>query len=170
MKAHKLVVLGDFGVGKTSLIRRYVLNEFSGDYRATLGVHLHKHSDTVTVGGAERAVDLVLWDIEGAPLPGEQTMRYITGSAGAIVVGDMTRTDMDEPMRRAADLFESRLPGRPIGFAFNKSDIAEKPEAAVFDSLRDRYGAAITCTSAKTGEAVGQLFRDIAALILARQR
>ena len=166
MKAHKVIVLGDFGVGKTSLIRRYVLDQFSDQYRATLGVHLYKHSDTIPIAGTDQEVKLVLWDIEGAPLPGEQMMRYSFGASGAIIVGDLTRPDMDEPMRRAADMVEARLPGRPIGFALNKLDIAQAPSDAMVAAFKDRYGALIACTSAKTGDAVPSLFRELTERIL----
>jgi len=161
MKAHKVIVLGDFGVGKTSLIRRYVLDQFSDQYRATLGVHLYKHTDTIPIDGTDQEVRLVLWDIEGAPLPGEQMMRYSLGASGAIVVGDLTRPDMAEPMRRAADMVEARLPGRPVGFALNKRDVAPAPDDAAVSALKDRYGALIACTSAKTGDAVPALFREL---------
>ena len=166
MKAHKLIVIGDFGVGKSSLIRRYVLDEFSDQYRATLGVHLYKHSDTISVDGADQEVKLVLWDIEGEPMPGEQMMRYVLGASGANVVGDLSRPDMLEPMRRAADMVEARLPGRPIAFAFNKRDIAPPPDDATMAELKDRYGALITCTSALTGDAVPTLFRDLTMRVL----
>lgn len=165
MKAHKIIILGDFGVGKTSLIRRYVLDEFSDQYRATLGVHLYKHEDVLEVAGSELHVKLVVWDIEGAPLPGEQTMRYALGASGAIVVGDLSRADMADPMRRAADMVEARLPGRPIGFALNKRDISAAPDEATIAAFRDRYGALVECTSAKTGDAVKKLFRDLSVRI-----
>jgi len=166
MKAHKVIVIGDFGVGKTSLIRRYVLDVFSDQYRATLGVHLYKHTDTIPISGTEQQIKLVLWDIEGAPLPGEQMMRYSLGASGAIIVGDLTREDMTEPMQRAADMVEARLPGRPIGFALNKQDIAPAPDTSSIAALKDRYGALIACTSAKTGDAVPTLFRDLTARIV----
>lgn len=170
MRAHKVVVLGDFGVGKTSLIRRYVLDQFSDTYRATLGVHLYKHKDTIELRGLEQEVRLVLWDIEGAPLPGEQTMHYISGASGAIVVGDLTRPDMAAPMERAADMVEARLPGRALAFACNKRDLAAAQDDATLERLRRRYGAALTLTSAKTGDDVTSLFRDLAKLIVTRSR
>jgi len=166
MKAHKIIVLGDFGVGKTSLIRRYVLDQFSDQYRATLGVHLYKHTDRILIEGMDREVRLVLWDIEGAPLPGEQMMRYALGASGAIVVGDMTRDDMTDPMRAAADMVEARLPGRPIAIALNKSDIAPPPDDDLIATLQDRYGASVALTSAKTGDAVPRLFRELGVRIL----
>ena len=88
-------------------------------------------------------------------------MRYSLGASGTIVVGDLTRPDMLEPMRRAADMVEARLPGRPIGFALNKRDISLPPDEAMMAALKDRYGASIACTSAKTGDAVPALFREL---------
>ena len=64
-------------------------------------------------------------------------------------------------MRSAADMVEARLPGRPIGFALNKCDIAPTPDDATMAALKDRYGASIACTSAKTGDAVPALFREV---------
>lgn len=168
MKTHKVIVLGDFGVGKTSLIRRYVLDEFADQYRATLGVHLYKHTDVLPIKGSEQTVKLVLWDIEGEPMPGDQTMRYVLGASGAVVVGDLSRTDTFDPMRRAAEMVEARLPGRPLGFALNKVDIAERPDEATLSALHDRYGATITCTSAKAGVAVPTLFRTLIGQIVER--
>lgn len=64
---YKLLVIGDLGVGKTSIIKRYVHQNFSSHYRATIGVDfalkvLHWDPETV--------VRLQLWDIAGEP-PGE---------------------------------------------------------------------------------------------------
>lgn len=61
---YKLLVIGDLGVGKTSIIKRYVHQNFSSHYRATIGVDfalkvLHWDPETV--------VRLQLWDIAGEP-------------------------------------------------------------------------------------------------------
>lgn len=166
MKTYKIVVLGDFGVGKTSLIRRYVLDEFSEAYRATIGVHLYKHSDTLTAGIGSQPVSLVVWDIEGAPLPGEQTRRYIVGASGALVVGDVTRADPFTAMWEAADMVEEVLPGRPICFALNKSDMAEVAHPETVNRMTRRYDASVFETSALTGDSVAPVFRALARSIL----
>ena len=164
MKTYKIVVLGDFGVGKTSLIRRYVLDEFSEAYRATIGVHIYKHEDTLD--GDDVAVSLVVWDIEGAPLPGDQTRRYIVGASGAVVVGDMTRDDPFSAMWQAADMFEEVLPGRPLCLALNKSDIADVKSPETVKRMARRYDCSVFETSALTGDAVNTMFRALARSIL----
>ena len=167
MKTYKIVVLGDFGVGKTSLIRRYVLDEFSEAYRATIGVHLYKHEDTLEDGDGT-AVSLVVWDIEGAPLPDGQTRRYVVGAAGAVIVGDLTRDDPFSPMWEAADMFEEALPGRPVVFALNKSDLAAVAHPETVKRMQRRYDAPVIETSARTGDAVNAMFRSLARSVIAR--
>ena len=166
MKTYKIVVLGDFGVGKTSLIRRYVLDEFSDEYRATLGVHLYKHADTLVEEGVE--ISLVVWDIEGAPLPSGQTQRYVVGASGAVIVGDMTRDDPFSAMWSAADMFEEALPGRPLCLALNKSDIAETDSPETVARMKRRYDCSAFETSALTGDCVTPMFHALARSILAR--
>ena len=164
MKTYKIVVLGDFGVGKTSLIRRYVLDEFSEAYRATIGVHIYKHLDSLE--GDDLEVSLVVWDIEGAPLPGEQTRRYIVGASGAVIVGDLTRDDPFPAMWQAADMFEEVLPGRPLCLALNKSDIASVKSPETVKRMARRYDCSVFETSARTGDAVNTMFRALARSIL----
>lgn len=168
MKTYKIVVLGDFAVGKTSLIRRYVLDEFSDEYRATLGVHLYKHSDVLDDQVPHTDIQLVVWDIEGAPMPNGQTQRYVTGAAGAVVVGDLTRDDPYSSMISAADLFEEQLPGRPLCLALNKCDIAEIRNPDVLNRMKRRYDCSVFETSARTGDCVSPMFRALARSILAR--
>ena len=45
--AKKIVLLGHFGVGKTSIIRQFVTNEFASDYKVTIGVHILKREVVV---------------------------------------------------------------------------------------------------------------------------
>lgn len=167
MKTYKIVVLGDFGVGKTSLIRRYVLDEFSEAYRATIGVHLYKHADTLTDAQSPVPVSLVVWDIEGAPLPSDQTRRYIVGASGAVVVGDLTRADPFSAMWEAADMFEDVLPGRPICFALNKADMATVGHPETVKRMVRRYDCKVFETSALTGDSVSPMFHALARSILA---
>ena len=57
----KIVLLGHFGVGKTSLVRRYIDSAFSEDYLVTVGVHVKKKDVVVN----DEPVTLIIWDIEG---------------------------------------------------------------------------------------------------------
>ena len=61
MTSKKIVIVGSFGVGKTSLIRRFVDDTFADDYKVTIGVHILKK----TVEVQDQQVNLIIWDTEG---------------------------------------------------------------------------------------------------------
>ena len=87
MLQKKVCLLGGFGVGKTSLVRRYVQSIFSDTYLTTVGVKIEKKM--VNVGAAE--VALILWDIAGEDdITGIRTS-YLRGAAGYFLVVDVTR-------------------------------------------------------------------------------
>ena len=93
-RRRKLCILGDFSVGKTSLVRRYTCNEFSERYVATAGAKIHQYQSKIEVGSEEIEVEQSIWDVEGSQ-HGEQLMKsYIAGASGALIVGDLTRDDM----------------------------------------------------------------------------
>ena len=109
----KVCILGDFGVGKTSLVRRYVLNEFSEEYQSTVGVNVYKYSDEVESNNGDRvSVNQILWDIEGRVETPKLLENYMRGSSGALVVGDITREDPQTPMATVANEFQRVQPGR----------------------------------------------------------
>ena len=81
----KICMLGDFGVGKTSLVRRYVHDEFSPEYQTTLGVNIYKYTDHVPTAAGDVEFRHMLWDIEGGLQRESLLDSYIAGAAGAIV-------------------------------------------------------------------------------------
>ncbi|MDH3659801.1 MAG: hypothetical protein OEU92_07200 [Alphaproteobacteria bacterium] len=164
--AKKLCLLGDFSVGKTSLIRRYIHDDFSLDYRATVGVQIHQHKDDIETGqGVVRFVQ-VIWDIEGSRFGEELVTNYILGSAGALVIGDATRADAIPSMTSHARAFLDLLPGRPVVFAMNKSDLLAEDEWPQADELVDSFGGELVYTSALTGYGVRSLFHALGRRVL----
>lgn len=61
MVPKKVLLVGNFGVGKTSLIRRFVLNEFSEDYISTIGVRVSTKLVTID----SQTIKLLIWDVAG---------------------------------------------------------------------------------------------------------
>jgi small GTP-binding protein len=93
MKSAKVCMVGAFGVGKTSLVRRFVHQQFDERYHTTLGVKI----DTRIVDSIKGPIKLVLWDMEGAD-PFEADKRplarirsYMKGAHALILVADGTR-------------------------------------------------------------------------------
>ena len=89
MLQKKICLLGAFGVGKTSLIRRYVDSIFSDAYLTTVGVKIDKK--VLTVGTEEMA--LILWDIAGEDEIAAVRVSYLRGAAGYLLVVDGTRPE-----------------------------------------------------------------------------
>jgi len=93
----KVLVIGDLGVGKTSIIKRYVHQIFSQHYRATIGVDFAlkvMNMDDNTV------VRLQLWDIAGQERFGNMTRVYYREAVGAFVVFDVTRISTFEAVNK----------------------------------------------------------------------
>ena len=81
----KICLLGAFGVGKTSLIQKYVKNIFSDDYITTVGVKIEKKTITLN---SNQEVMLVIWDIEGSDDFSKIAETYLKGMSGYFVVAD----------------------------------------------------------------------------------
>jgi len=167
MISKKVCVIGDFAVGKTSLIRRYVLKEFSPDYQATLGVNIYKYTDTVTAPGGDETLNQIIWDIEGGKPDSGKIAAYLQGAAGAIVVGDITRPNHRESMTQHAELFQKLRPGRPVVFALNKLDLVDASrDDTDTKSLAEAFATIVIATSAAEGTRVPELFRALGERIL----
>ncbi len=164
--AKKLCLLGDFSVGKTSLIRRYIHDVFSLDYRATVGVQVHQYQDEIDTEEGIVQFSQVIWDVEGSRFGKELIKSYILGSAGAVIVGDATRSDAVASMSSHAQAFLDILPGRPIVFAMNKSDLLADQKGPNTKELTEIFGGEVVHTSALTGHAVRSLFHALGRRVL----
>ena len=76
MIAKKVLLVGNFGVGKTSLIRRYVLNEFSEDYISTIGARV----STKIVKVNNQEIKFLIWDVAGVNDNDKIPKAYFLGS------------------------------------------------------------------------------------------
>jgi len=93
---YKVLVVGDIGVGKTSIIRRYVNRSFSTQYKTTVGVDFHLK----TIKKGDQTVRLQLWDIAGQERFGSMTRIYYKDAIGAFVVFDISRPSTLDTVRR----------------------------------------------------------------------
>lgn len=159
----KICLLGATGVGKTSLVTRYVRSVFSGSYRTTIGVAI----ETRRVLLGNDAVDLVIWDLSGEDEFQSVQFAYLKGAAGYLLVADGTRRgtlETAEKLRAGA----SRVIGNvPLVVVANKSDLASAwdLQASDLDAFAAR-GWPVIRTSAATGEGVGEAFDVLARAIM----
>jgi small GTP-binding protein len=157
----KVLLLGDFHVGKTSLIRRFVENSFSDRYLTTIGVKISRKRIDLP---EQEALEMMIWDIEGATPVKAIPRSYLQGAAGAIIVGDVTRSETLEDLRRHVEDFRRVNPESPWVIAYNKIDLlpAKRFEPPVESSFE---GDAFQ-TSAKEGIHVNEMFLTLAQRIL----
>lgn len=117
----KVLVIGDIGTGKTSIIKRYVHNLFSSNYKSTIGVDFALkviHLDENTT------VRLQLWDIAGQERFGQMTRVYYKEAVGAFIVFDVTRVATLEAIKKWKKDIDTKLKSDiPVVLLANKSDL-----------------------------------------------
>ena len=161
----KVCLIGDFQVGKTSLIRRFVLDQFDDHYLETIGTKVSKKSlnvDHPTEEGILR-VELMIWDIMGSRKFGDLLREaYFYGTDGIIGVCDLTRPETVDGLR---DWIDSvlRVAGEvPVHVIANKSDLDWKVDEQAIEEFAQSYESPYHITSAKTGDNVEVVFADVA--------
>jgi small GTP-binding protein len=159
MLQKKVCLLGGYGVGKTSLVRRYVQSIFSDTYLTTVGVKIEKRM--VNVGAED--VALILWDIAGEDEVSTIRTSYLRGAAGYFLVVDVTRGATLEVAKSIQARATAEIGAVPFLFLLNKTDLKEEWEISE-QSLEDlkKSGCVILRTSAKTGEGVEEAFQELA--------
>jgi small GTP-binding protein len=162
----KIGLVGDQKVGKTSLIRRYVLDQFSDKHIRTIGAKVSKKQVYLDFheGKAVR-VDMMIWDIIGERHLAELHMKeYYVGVQGILVVIDITRR---KTLAGVEDWLSSVLDitgDVPIHLLVNKCDLEGKfdMEGGEVAALSTKICSPFMFTSARTGKNVETAFRDLA--------
>lgn len=103
---YKVLVIGDLGTGKTSIIKRYVHNFFSVHYRATIGVDF---ALKVLNWDENTLIRLQLWDIAGQERFGNMTRVYYKEAVGCLIVFDVTRQSTFEAVSKWKHDLDSKV-------------------------------------------------------------
>ena len=167
----KICMAGEAAVGKTSLIRRYVLDEYDDRYIATLGTKITKKSLTVRSrsGSGLVPVTVILWDIMGTSTLRELLKEaYYHGAQGILAVMDLTRRETLPALDEWARSIRSVAGDIPTYGVVNKEDLAAN--RAVSQADLEAFFAKRTWpwsyTSAKTGTGVEESFHGLVEKIL----
>ena len=167
----KVCMAGEGAVGKTSLIRRYVLDEYEDRYTATLGTKITKRIvSTKDSAGTPVSVSMILWDIMGTATLRELLKEaYYHGAQGILAVADLTRRETLVDLDGWARSIRSVAGDIPTYAVLNKADRdADRrlPHAEAEAFFRERDWP-WTYTSAKTGAGVEEAFRGLVDRVLA---
>lgn len=127
MFSYKIVLVGDFGTGKTSLIRRFVDNSFSEEYKSSIGVAISKKVLNQTIDGTLHTSTMMIWDIEGKTEFKPIFSHHLNGSKAFIIVVDVTRKESIESILEHIQMCEKASSKSFIFIALNKSDLEYEP-------------------------------------------
>lgn len=158
--AKKVCMIGDFAVGKTSLVSCYVHSVFSDKYLSTLGVKI----DTKVVTLPDKSdLKLVLWDIAGTDRFRTRDASYLRGAAGYLLVIDGTRRYTLDTALQLKQSVDQALDAPPFVILCNKFDLQAQWEItpAEIQDLTDKDWPVFK-TSAKEGANVNQAFQVLA--------
>ncbi len=154
----KIMVGGEGGVGKTTLLRKYVSGTFSTDTHMTIGIEFHVKQ----VVSAERKYTLQLWDLGGQERFRFMLSSYCLGANGALLLFDLTRmSSLDSLQEWVSEVLRKQNPALPILFCGTKADVVE--ERSVPRDLAVSTAKELNCfgyveLSAKTGQNVELAF------------
>jgi small GTP-binding protein len=169
----KVCLFGDGGVGKTTLINRYLTGVFKSDSEITIGVDFHIKK--LEIQG--RRVSLQIWDFAGEDRFRFLLPSYVLGASGGIFMYDITRYTSLKNFQEWLDIFKQGYTGPsnqiPIIIVGSKLDLEYKravsrTEAYELAKKNDLFGY-IECSS-KNGQNVQDVFLEIGRLMLKQSK
>ncbi len=160
----KILLAGDEAVGKTSLIRRLVKDEFAQDYKPTLGFEITLH----TLQIQNLLLSFIIWDIAGQTAFESVRRSYYKDSRGFLLVFNLAnRVSLRNLEYWTAEIKEI-CPNAPLVVLGNKADLPDqKVTGAEMKQISQKLGAVDAIfTSAKTGQGVKEAFLLLGTAIL----
>jgi small GTP-binding protein len=157
----KIIIIGDPGVGKTSLVKQFISEKFSKDYRITIGTNIFTKKLILTTG---ETIKMQLWDIAGQERWVKMRHLYYSGAHGVMMVADLTRRKTFEQLAKfwRQDLID-HCENAPIILIANKNDLIHQIKKKEIEIIRYNIGASCFFnTSAKDGTNVNKSFEILA--------
>lgn len=166
----KVCLLGDFAVGKTSLVRRFVYSIFEDRYLATIGVRVSRKvlhlADAAT--DANPTLTLMLWDIAGSDVFSRMRASYLRGAGGVLLVCDLTRPETLPNLKEYLAVLRDLNMQIPLVLAANKCDLIDqiRLSTAELEDFAMLLTAPCYLTSARDNIAVDAVFQHLGRLML----
>ena len=164
----KILTAGDGGVGKTTLLHRYVEGKFSAETKMTIGVEFFLKETEID----SKHCTLQLWDFGGQERFRFLLESYVLGAKGALLMFDLTRMSSLQNLEQWLNIVRKGDPNLPVLFVGTKLDLGE--EIQVDDDyaksfLKEYNLIDFLKISSKTGEHVSDAFNILTQKILERQ-
>ena len=157
----KVIVAGDGGVGKTTLLKRFVDGTFDMRTNMTIGVEIHQKSVEIP---HNMKVDLVIWDFGGQERFRFLLDSFMNGASGAILMFDPTRIMTLFNLVEWIDLVRNYDPNLPIILIAGKMDLLDGPFCDEDKAIEFQHNNNIQeffKVSSKTGENVNEAFSSL---------
>ena len=171
----KIAVGGAGGVGKTTLLHRYLQNVFVSDTKMTVGVSFHMKDINLAV--SQKKIRLSLWDLGGQQRFKFLHESYLKGAMAGVVFFDMTRVKTMVQVKDWVWMFRKfTSPDLPIVLGGTKFDAVKDPISAdemnlyARETIEDLGLQLYVPTSSKTGEGVDEIFTYIVDTLLAKSQ
>jgi small GTP-binding protein len=158
---HKLVFLGDTGVGKTSLVQRYMYDSFEPEIGRTIGAMLHVK--IVNVEGSKHK--LVVWDLGGQVAFAALREQYCAQASGAFFVFDRTRLETLEHIDDWLNSLYSAAGQIPVVAVENKIDLESVISEEQITGMLEARGLKWIRTSALENQHVNEAFEELVSQI-----
>ena len=157
----KICVLGDPGVGKTSLVRRYTQDSFDFGYHTTSGANATSKKIKLNYRehGLLARLNLQIWDVSGE-IKGEPGAALFRGASGALVVGDAARLESQLDIWKWIEAFRTASGNAPVLIVINKTDIMDRKEfdQRLVEDISREYDCIYTMASARNNDRVHEAF------------
>ena len=161
----KVIIIGEAGVGKTSLVKKFVSGRFTSDYRVSIGANLFVKD---LILDSDIDVSIQIWDIAGQEKWVKMRHLYYRGAHGALIVGDLTRGNTFEQLKEFWNPDLKKYCGDiPKILVVNKVDLEPIVSNSNIEELSQNINVKATIfTSAKNGQNVEEAFHQIAEAIV----
>ena len=156
----KILTIGESGVGKTCVLRRFVENKFLKNHLATIGIDFK----TKTLNINNQEIKLKIWDTAGQERFRNITTQYYKGADGIVLVYDVTDESSYEKIRDWMEQILSNTQQEEIGLVLlgNKCDM--EPRVVTEDmgkKMAEELKISYYETSALTGQGIKEAFEEL---------
>ena len=163
----KIIIIGNSGVGKTSILERFILDKFDESLLSTIGINF---SEKVILLENSKKIKLKLYDTAGQEKFNSISKSYFRNADGVLFVYAVNDLNSFQNIKNWIELFMENHNGKkniPLYLIENKNDLDRKVEEYLIDEFLNEYKFEFKSTSAKLndGNTINELFQELSELL-----